>query len=256
MTTRENILSAINRLAAERPGQRLTVAAVAATLGVSRQSVYRHVGGKAQLATLQAEAGHPRLTEDTRSRLLAAASRAFARLGYAGATLDEIAAEAGLTKGAVYWHFANKNELFLEILEWRLRQRLTVIPRQALDAARAKDPVEEITALLLEQLAFAVAEPDWPKLYLEYLLHSGDHGIRQRLDETALAIQRMVAKAIGDLQGEGLVRPDLEPMALAVTFTAILDGLVLGWLRSPDWIDFDVLVPTIARVLWEGMQRR
>ncbi|HMI41587.1 MAG TPA: helix-turn-helix domain-containing protein [Sphingomicrobium sp.] len=54
--------------------------------------------------------------ENTHRLLLDAAERVFVRLGYQGATLDGIAAEAGFTKGAVYWHFRNKEALFLELL--------------------------------------------------------------------------------------------------------------------------------------------
>lgn len=63
----------------------------------------------------------PRLTRAqsklrTRAALLAAAEEELARRGYHGATLDGIAAAAGFTKGAVYAHFRNKEELFLELL--------------------------------------------------------------------------------------------------------------------------------------------
>src|SRR5688572_29674975 len=66
-------------------------------------------------------APRPRLSraetkENTHRQLLDAAERVFVRLGYQGATLDVIAAEAGFTKGAVYWHFQSKEALFLELL--------------------------------------------------------------------------------------------------------------------------------------------
>jgi len=60
--------------------------------------------------------------DHTHRLLLDAAEREFVRLGYQGATLDGIAAEAGFTKGAVYWHFRNKEALFLELLSEGLRR--------------------------------------------------------------------------------------------------------------------------------------
>src|SRR3990170_7558084 len=74
-----------------------------------------------------APATRPRLSraetkENTHRQLLDAAERVFVRLGYQGATLDAIAAEAGFTKGAVYWHFRNKEALFLELLAIGLRR--------------------------------------------------------------------------------------------------------------------------------------
>ncbi len=53
----------------------------------------------------------------TRSRLLAAAARVYARRGFNGATLDEVASEAGLSKGAVYAHFGSKENLLVALME-------------------------------------------------------------------------------------------------------------------------------------------
>src|SRR5436305_12236613 len=66
--------------------------------------------------------GMPTRTEKkagTRARLLAAARKVFAAKGYAGAAVDDVALEAGLTKGAVYAHFRTKEALFLALLRER-----------------------------------------------------------------------------------------------------------------------------------------
>ena len=55
--------------------------------------------------------------EQTRRQLLAAAAEVFAKKGFAGASLEEIAELAGFTTGAVYYHFGNKDKLFLELIE-------------------------------------------------------------------------------------------------------------------------------------------
>jgi AcrR family transcriptional regulator len=55
--------------------------------------------------------------EQTRRHLLSAAAEVFAKKGFAGASLEEIAELAGYTTGAVYYHFGNKDKLFLELIE-------------------------------------------------------------------------------------------------------------------------------------------
>ena len=52
----------------------------------------------------------------TRARLIESADKMFRRLGYEAAKLEDIAEEAGFTKGAMYFHFASKEALFLELL--------------------------------------------------------------------------------------------------------------------------------------------
>ena len=54
--------------------------------------------------------------QQTRRRLLAEARRIFLKIGYQATTLDDVAAAAGFTKGAVYWHFPNKRALFLALV--------------------------------------------------------------------------------------------------------------------------------------------
>src|SRR2546423_6637715 len=57
---------------------------------------------------------------EARDELLTAALRVFARRGYREAGVDEIAAEAGYSKGALYWHFSSKEELLMALLEERI----------------------------------------------------------------------------------------------------------------------------------------
>jgi AcrR family transcriptional regulator len=74
-----------------------------------------------EAAEVSEQARKPReqAAQDTRQRLLAAAERTFVDHGYAASTLDRIAAAAGFTKGAVYWHFPTKQALFLALLKER-----------------------------------------------------------------------------------------------------------------------------------------
>src|SRR4249920_557563 len=79
--------------------------------------------GDAQLVALTPE----RRRALTRRHLLEAAGVVFARQGFHGATLDEVAATAGFTKGAVYSNFTSKDDLFLALLEDRTERQLAVV---------------------------------------------------------------------------------------------------------------------------------
>src|SRR5918999_4290675 len=75
----------------------------------------------------------------TRRRLLDTAAVVFARRGFAAASVDEIAREAGYSTGAIYWHFKGKDDLFLAMAEEfaidRVRELTEVIGDQSIDAA-------------------------------------------------------------------------------------------------------------------------
>jgi hypothetical protein len=90
-------------------------------LADASESVSKHAGRS------RAEDRRREKVDRTRADLLAAATRAFARQGYEGASVGDIAADAGYTKGALYAHFGSKNELFLEVA----RRKIASAPEQA-----------------------------------------------------------------------------------------------------------------------------
>src|SRR5271165_5975415 len=68
-----------------------------------------------------------RRRQQTREHLLAAAAEVFGQRGFHGASLDEVAAVAGFTKGAVYSNFKNKEDLFLALLESEYQRELATV---------------------------------------------------------------------------------------------------------------------------------
>ena len=81
----------------------------------------------------------------TRQALLDAAAQVFANRGFGGASLDEIAEVAGYTKGAVYSNFGSKDELFLAVLQDRMRRQVELLNGLA---ERAKAAPENVPLLL------------------------------------------------------------------------------------------------------------
>lgn len=78
--------------------------------------------------------------EKTRLRVIEAALVMFSRHGYSGTTLAMIAQEAGYSRGPIYWHFRNKDDLYQAVLEY------SQLPLEALllEAQAARDPIEGI----------------------------------------------------------------------------------------------------------------
>lgn len=117
-----------------------------------------------------------------RSKLLAAAEKVFAERGIEGASLDTVAAEAGLTKGAVYSNFANKEELILQVM-WKRQGG----PAKA-EAERLFASGRTAEQLVADYGAFAAAvlrggERDhYARVILEFYIHAVRHpAIRERL---------------------------------------------------------------------------
>lgn len=258
MDIKKKIKTAAKQAKQADPSGRVSVSNVARIAGISRQTVYRHIGGKGQVGRLadnqppDAGAGD----EKSRDRILTAAYRTISRVGYGAATVDKIAAEAGLTKGAVYWHFATKKDLFLAILEKRLAHRLIEYPKYAYAAVQTADVLPGLAAMLSNQISFALSDPDWQKIYLSYLLHGQDKDIAKRLHELYTVLIDSGTAILSKMQQDGLLDPAIDTRALTVIWTAVLDGIVLASLRSPSAFDYKALAPQLARVFWEGIKRR
>jgi AcrR family transcriptional regulator len=255
---KSKIKEAAKRIIKADSSVKVSISEVARIAGVSRQTIYRHVGGKEKFDELigKKRSVSGAMIEKSRDRILSAAYKTIARLGYAASTIDRIAAEAGLTKGAVYWHFENKKELFLAILEKRLAYRLEEYPKYAHSAVQSADPLPGIATMLSDQISFAMFDPDWQKIYLSYLLQGQDHDIKKRLHELSSALLNSGSALLAKMQKDGFLDPRIDTRALAVIWIAVLDGLVLAWLRSPDAFDYASIAPQLARVLWDGIKRR
>jgi len=104
----------------------------------------------------------------TRQKLLDAAATVFAHKGFAGASLDDVADEAGLTKGAVYSNFASKEELISALLEQRLGQPSLAFPKLISPHATQAEQAEQAAHMFMNLLA---NERETYLLDIEFMLY-------------------------------------------------------------------------------------
>jgi AcrR family transcriptional regulator len=185
--------------------------------------------------------------EQTREQVIAAASRVFARRGYHRATVDEIAAEAGFTIGALYSNFSGKEELFLAIADREVGERIEEFKAVADATTRGKGPGEEAA----EQFrAFLERDPDWPLLFYEFWSLSGRNAeiqdeLRKRRETVRDALADLL-RHVADVLGFELRFP---APVLANAIGASLNGLAFERAADPEAIPDDVFAEFIAAVL-------
>ena len=168
--------------------------------------------------------------ERRRAEIMAAARACFGERGYHETRIDEIAQRAGVSKGAIYWYFDGKRELFLELLDRYIEERG---PRQ-LDAAVAESALEGLRATLDSLLAGLGETLPGFELILEYMAHAGrDPELRRRfraLDEAARAVLAPVLE-------RGVQSGELRPTSVddaARLCAALLDGLMMQKVIRPE----------------------
>jgi AcrR family transcriptional regulator len=164
---------------------------------------------------------------ETRAALLAAAARVFAKRGFHGASLETIAEEAGFSRGAVYYNFADKDELFLELLDRRCAERAQDLREvfAATDADDVEATSQQAQIAAQQALTAMTGDTEWRALYLEFLAHAArDTAFRRafakRTDQMRAVLEEIVVERTRPV-ADALPMP---PEQLA----AVIDALSVG----------------------------
>jgi TetR/AcrR family transcriptional repressor of nem operon len=177
---------------------------------------------------------HEKVDAKTRSAIVEASMNLFARRGYHGTSIAQIAQATGLTKGALYWYFKGKEELFLTVLD--------TIREKWQETVMAKVEAIQGTVQKLEQLFDAtsemVAAENTPFSMHLFLVSAGAQPEMREFEEAIRAAYAGYVKIIADTiktgQEEGEVRRDADAESVAVGLIGCLEGIVLqARLHSP-----------------------
>lgn len=168
---------------------------------------------------------------ETRERLLRAAAKVFARHGFDGASLGQVAEEAGYTKGAVYSNFDSKDDLFTALIEAHCQDSLEQTRRLLQSPGPADERLQGIGDRLAGQI---VGDRDWTRLFIEFWTQSlRDPRLRRRFlaawGATRAGFTQLIEQHARD-SGSALALPadQLASLAMAVT-----NGLALQMLLDP-----------------------
>jgi AcrR family transcriptional regulator len=185
--------------------------------------------------------------EQTRERVLDAAARVFANRGFAAASLDDVAAAAGLTKGAIYSNFRGKDELILALMEQRIVARTSAAADAFARAADADGGVEDTGARLIEAVH---ADADWQRLFIEYWAHAmREPELRARLAQRRRDLRSAIARSIERVADEHSLDLGIAPEHAAVVILALSNGLAIEGLLDPEAVPADLFGRVLARLV-------
>lgn len=173
----------------------------------------------------------------TRESILDAAETLFVGQGVSSTTLQHIASAAGVTRGAIYWHFEDKAAVFNALME-RARMPLESA-MQILDKDDPADPLDDLRAYAQCVFRLTVDDPrarrvfEIASLKMEYVdeLSSVRTRRRQNMEQWSARAQSRVA--IGVRRGQ--IRADVDAQAVALGLWAMIEGLIRNWLITPSF---------------------
>jgi TetR/AcrR family transcriptional regulator len=259
------IIQVAQQLAQKRPFDDITIDEIIKAAELSRPAFYYHfASGKEELRLLLVKRGllsdAPAL--DIPKSILEAALRVFARSGISAATLDDIASEAGVTRGTLTWHFHSKEDLLTGIIK-RFGPHSTVQPvvEQIEQEIRAGTPLDD--EALLHRLAAAFYDgytEQGDQTRLAFLLVHTHPEAAHLLVNKITSGRKTIVEYIRKRQQEGHLNGQIDAglfvHMLAMTFAMRAIGQGLHDLMSYGQLSREDMIDQVVSLLMFGIAPR
>jgi TetR/AcrR family acrAB operon transcriptional repressor len=192
----------------------------------------------------------------TRNRILDTAERVFLEKGVSRSSLDDIAEAAGVTRGAIYWHFKNKADLFEAMME-----RMS-LPMEEMVARAGDDDLDDPLAYV-RGCALAVLErvtkdaqcrcvTEISRYKVEYADEMEQ--LRARHIECRTNALAHVERGLRNAAKKGLLAPSVNPRLAAIGLHALVDGLITNWVLDPKYLPLAKAAAPLIDSYLEGIR--
>ncbi|HSD25577.1 MAG TPA: TetR/AcrR family transcriptional regulator [Solirubrobacterales bacterium] len=170
--------------------------------------------------------------ERSRTALLEAAARGLSRYGYGHLRLEEVAREAGYTRGALYHQFKDKADLALAVIEWVDQNWMREVGDPA---GRETEPVPELLALARGHAVFCRRDIARVVMALRVEFSGHDHPVGREIERIYETGVKRVSRLIGAGRRNGSILPGPPARTTALAFMGALEGTVIAvGGRAPD----------------------
>lgn len=177
--------------------------------------------------------GRATAESDKAQRIVEAMRASVAARGAAGSTFDQVAREAGVSRGLLHYYFGSKERLLVEVVRHDCDVRMDALER-SLSAADSVDAIVDVLVKALED--FVELDPGAYALVFELFTasrHNDD--LREAMGELYRRVRDQITAALRAKQDDGVVELRGQPEAVASVLLALADGMALQLLSEPDW---------------------
>jgi TetR/AcrR family transcriptional regulator, acrAB operon repressor len=193
----------------------------------------------------------------TRDGILDAAESLFAKQGVSRTTLQHIASAAGVTRGAIYWHFLDKGALLHAMLD---RAKMPLEEAMLLlDASENGDPMQDLCEYVLTVLRVTATDEKARRVFeiVTLKMEFVDEAVtmREGRREKQLVWMQRVETRLRQAKALGQVRADLDPVMVANGMWIIMDGLIRNWLFDTEAFDLVALGESVMQAYLAGLRK-
>lgn len=192
----------------------------------------------------------------TRAAVLKAALSVFSSKGYDASTLEDVSAAARVTRGAIYWHFKSKADLYNTLIE-EVAARGNMVVQSAVAEGGAL--LEILRRIFVRQCALIEDDREARAIMELVLFKTGLHpdlkaGRKKQIDE-GNALVAGIADAMRMGVSQGILRDNIDPTDMARAFLAFENGAIQQWLASPKSFSLKTSAESFADILIAGLRK-
>jgi len=189
--------------------------------------------------------------EERKAQILEAAFKCFMAKGYHSATMDDIARTARLSKGAVYWYFKDKQDVFIAYFLFQVESYYSEMKKILLSKKSVEQKIYELGRYLLKK---AEQEPDTNRVLHELWIQALEH---KKTWKVFKEIYRRSIDEVENLLREGMekgeLRPDINPRWVGFMLNSVMGNLDHLEMIGFEDIDPDQYWQEASRILFEGI---
>lgn len=194
--------------------------------------------------------------QETRNRILDAAERLFSEGGVSRTSLEDIAQAAGVTRGAIYWHFKDKRDLVAAMVD-RVTLPMEAMVARASDES-VEDPIASLKACAVSALKRTATDPQVQRVF-DVVTHKCEYigemaGVNNRISAVQKGCVDRAEQTIRNAVKRGLLPPTVNARLAAVGLDAMLYGLISNWLANPGYLPLERQAEAMIDLYIEGLR--
>lgn len=163
-------------------------------------------------------------TEERQGEIIRVAVELAAEKGVDSVTTQDMADAMNVTQGAIFKHFATKDDIWFGVMNW-VRDRLMSVLDKA--ASEATDPLDAIERMFFAHITFINKHPAIPRLLFSEMLHKKSSKLRVLIQTIIFGYETKVATLLDAAKEQGLVLEELDSKHAAVLYIGMIQGLVM-----------------------------
>jgi len=195
----------------------------------------------------------PDVSEERRAQIIESAINVFAQQGFANTRMDDVAAEAGLSKGLLYWYFKSKDDIVVAIADLLFGSELRKIQNLSCEDQTASECLMNFLEMFIADIRMMLKVS--PIIYEFYSLAFRNQSVRSVMKEylhTFVGILEPIVQ-------EGIDKGEFAPgnaRQLALAIGSILEGTLLLWAYDPDGMNVEEQLRLGGELILKGLENR